>query len=71
MKETVKMLAEGMTGFLPFLESGQTRGNIKLILSGRFSTKEKALLHRNNPAREGFWLTWFMQYRLGKKNAGF
>ena len=33
MKETVEMLAEGMTDFLPFLESGQTGGNMQIVWS--------------------------------------
>ena len=34
MKETVKMLAEGMKDFLPFLqESGQIRGNIDRVVN--------------------------------------
>ena len=46
MKETVKMLAEGMADFLPFLEFGQIMGNINLTDLLSVSTekeKEKAV----------------------------
>ena len=44
MKETVKMLAEGMTDFLPFLESGQIRGNIDRVVNNAKVSDHHAIL---------------------------
>ena len=53
MKETVKMLAEGMTDFLPFLESGQTRGNIDRVVNNAKVSDHHAILPTKEAMEKG------------------
>lgn len=53
MKETVKMLAEGMTGFLPFLESGQTGGNIERVVNNAKVSDHHAILPTKEAVEKG------------------
>ena len=54
MKETVKMLAEGMTDFLPFLESGQIRGNIDRVVNNAKVSDHHVIL----PTKEAMEKAW-------------
>lgn len=53
MKETVKMLAEGMTDFLPFLESGQIRGNIDRVVNNAKVSDHHAILPTKEAMEKG------------------
>ena len=53
MKETVKMLAEGMTDFLPFLESGQTRRNIDRVVNNAKVSDHHAILPTKEAMEKG------------------
>lgn len=53
MKETVKMLAEGMTDFLPFLGSGQIRGNIDRVVNNAKVSDHHAILPTKEAMEKG------------------
>lgn len=53
MKETVKMLAKGMTDFLPFLESGQTGGNIDRVVNNAKISDHHAILPTKETIEKG------------------
>lgn len=53
MKETVKMLAESMTDFLPFLESGQIRGNIDRVVNNAKVSDHHAILPTKEAMEKG------------------
>ena len=53
MKETVKMLAEGMTDFLPFLESGQIGGNIDRVVNNAKVSDHHAILPTKEAMEKG------------------
>ena len=53
MKETVKMLAEGMKDFLPFLESGQIRGNIDRVVNNAKVSDHHAILPTKEAMEKG------------------
>ena len=53
MKETVKMLAKGMTDFLPFLESGQTGGNIDRVVNNAKVSDHHAILPTKETIEKG------------------
>ena len=47
------MLAEGMTDFLPFLESGQTRGNIDRVVNNAKVSDHHAILPTKEAMEKG------------------
>ena len=53
MKETVKMLAKGMTDFLPFLESGQTGENIDRVVNNAKVSDHHAILPTKETIEKG------------------
>ena len=53
MKETVKMLVESMTDFLPFLESGQTGGNIDRVVNNAKVSDHHAILPTKEAMEKG------------------
>ena len=53
MKETVKMLAKGMTDFLPFLESGQTGENIDRVVNNAKVSDHHAILPTKEAMEKG------------------
>ncbi len=53
MKETVKMLAEGMTDFLPFLKSGQTGENIDRVVNNAKVSDHHAILPTKEAMEKG------------------
>ena len=53
MKETVKMLAEGMADFLPFLEFGQIMGNINRVVNNAKVSDHHAILPTKEAMEKG------------------
>ena len=53
MKETVKMLAESMTDFLPFLESGEIMGNINRVVNNAKVSDHHAILLTKEAMEKG------------------
>ncbi len=53
MKDTVKMLAEGMPDFLPFLEYGQLGGNIDRVVNNAKVSDHHAILPTKEAVEKG------------------